>query len=259
MPFYVDGVAKALGFSEYYGMEDMPRLLDYPSKEARFGWDHETYQFTLSRLDRAGGPFLAVVFTGTIHTPYSDPGERFHLRPHVEKGEDGYVNTLHYSDWAFGEFLREARTRPWYGNTVFVFCADHPWRTSSSADLRDSFRIPCILFGKGIAPAVNDVVASQVDILPTMMEVLGFPDAFSSLGESLLSKKDGEALREEGRRRGADREGRLRPVEPAGAGLSQGGFGAAPARGVLLRRPRAPPPRGLPRHGHFVAVNRWGE
>ncbi len=192
--FYVDSVASSLGFEEYYGKEDIPDLLDYGGEDARFGWDHETYQFTLGRLNRMEGPFLAVVFTGTIHTPYPDPGARFHLRPHERKGEDGYLNCLHYSDWALGEFLREASKQPWYADTVFLLCADHPWRTSSNPDLRESFRIPFLLLGKGIEPGVDDVVAGQVDLLPTIMDLLGFPDSHSALGESLLAGRDGDVM-----------------------------------------------------------------
>ena len=144
--FYVDGVAKALGFSEYYGMEDMPRLSRLPLEggAVRLGPRDLPVHALEARPRRRPVP------RRRLHR--DDPhalldGERF-TRARGE-GRGRLREHLHYSDWAFGEFsgggLDVVREH------VFVFCAD-TWRTSSSADLRDSFRILCILFGKGIAP-----------------------------------------------------------------------------------------------------------
>jgi phosphoglycerol transferase MdoB-like AlkP superfamily enzyme len=179
-------------------MEDVPEILDYGKEDARFGWDHETYQFALDRMDRLGGPFLVVTFSGTNHTPYPDPGERFHVGPHQRKGENGYRNCLHYSDWALGEFMRGARAKSWFANTLFLFSADHPWRTSGSDDLREWFRIPFLMLGSGVEPGVDKTVGSQVDLLPTMLEALGFPEPFSALGRSLLSGEAAPVLVKKG-------------------------------------------------------------
>jgi hypothetical protein len=38
------------------------------------------------------------------------------------------------------------------------------------------------------------VIASQLDLFPTLVDLLGFEDSFSALGDSLLRKKDGYAF-----------------------------------------------------------------
>ncbi len=68
--YRLDSVAKSLGFQHVYGREDIPLLLDYPQKAApKWGWDHETLQFALARIDQFDTPFLAFVFTGSTQPP----------------------------------------------------------------------------------------------------------------------------------------------------------------------------------------------
>ncbi len=72
--FYLDVIAKSIGFKEYYGMEDIKQILDYPDyKASQFGWDYETYMKLADALKNKGkyNPFFAFLFTGTTHVPYA--------------------------------------------------------------------------------------------------------------------------------------------------------------------------------------------
>ncbi|HEV8112703.1 MAG TPA: LTA synthase family protein [Planctomycetota bacterium] len=186
--YYMDSVAAALGFAHFFGMEDVPPHATTADVEPKFGWDGETLAFALDRMDEFEKPFLAFVVTGTTHSPYADPGDDFHAVPHEPEGENGYVNTLRYSDWALGRFFDGARNRRWYENTVFLVCADHVWRTSMDANLRDQFRIPFLLVGAGIRPGRCAVPRSQLDCLPWIVDTLGFDDAFAAMAPGLLAR-----------------------------------------------------------------------
>jgi phosphoglycerol transferase MdoB-like AlkP superfamily enzyme len=193
--FYLDAVAMALGFDVAYGKEDVPLRRDYGGRFAKWGWDYDALMFSLDRMDAMKPPFFSFVLTGTSHSPYADPGKEFHKRPHADGGEDGYVNTLHYSDWALGEFFKAAKQKPWYDDTVFLICADHVYRSDKSQHMRMNFRVPMLLHGKGITPGKRGGVRSQVDALPTFMELCGFGDAYASVGTSLLAPEgSGAAL-----------------------------------------------------------------
>lgn len=197
--FKIQGVARSAGFAEFYGKEDIPLLLDYPDPDlATFGWDYDTLMFLLGKLDGETQPFLAYVFTGTTHSPYPALEGHGVRAPHTLDGENGYVNALHYADWSLGEFMRAARQQPWFDNTVFILTADHVPRFHHG-DFLSRFHIPCLIYGPGlIAPGSDDTIASQLDMLPTMVDLLGFPDEFAALGESLLRKEGGWAFVTEG-------------------------------------------------------------
>lgn len=191
--YYLDSVMLALGFEAAWGLEDIPACRDYPDPDPKWGWDHDAFCNALERIDALGGPFFTVILTGTSHSPYADPGPEFHRGPHERSGEGGYVNTLAYSDWALGEFVRAARARPWGRDTVFILGADHVFR-SNSEDLSQSFRIPFLILGPGIAPERRRDVRSQLDVLPTLAELLGVEGPISALGTSLLRPGSGRAV-----------------------------------------------------------------
>ena len=197
--FKIQGVAKSAGFREFYGKEDIPLLLNYPDPSlATFGWDYDMLQFLLKKIDADGPPFLAYAFTGTTHTPYPDLKGHVIRSPHGYDDENGYINALHYSDWSIGQFMAAARKQPWFNNTIFIFTADHAthWQKGGFLQL---FHTPFLIYAPGIVPAgTNTTVASQLDVMPTIIDLLGFPDEFSALGQSVFRKKVGQAFATEG-------------------------------------------------------------
>lgn len=186
--FRMDSVAASLGFSDYYGQEDIPLVMEYPQSVPRFGWDYDTLQFFHQRIDELAseGPFFGVAFTGTTHEPFADPGEQFHLYPHDSRSENGYLNTLAYSDWALGEFMAQAQQTEWYKDTVFVITSDHVLR-ADGASLRTRFRVPLIIHApERITPGRSTKTVSHYDILPTLVELMGSTEPFVAFGESIF-------------------------------------------------------------------------
>jgi len=197
--FKIQGVARAAGFADFYGKEDIPLLLNYPDpKLATFGWDYDMLQFLKGRLDATGKPFLAYAFTGTTHTPYPALAGHVIREPHGYDDENGYINALHYADWSVGEFMRAARQQPWFANTVFIFTADHATHYQRGGFLKQ-FHVPLLIYAPGIVAAgENDSIASQLDVMPTIIDLLGLPEEFAALGESMLRKRSGHAFVTEG-------------------------------------------------------------
>jgi phosphoglycerol transferase MdoB-like AlkP superfamily enzyme len=201
--YRTDGIAAALGFEEYAGMEDEPRRQKVAAKRPLppFGWDYDVLMHLLVMLDAKTGPFLAFAITGTPHTPYRVPDERFEKYPHADRGLNGFLNALFYSDWAVGEFMNEARKRPWFNDTVFIFTADHALDASNRGSNPDArFGIPLLIFAPRLfAPRVDETVSSQADIWPTIVDLLGFEDSYAGIGRSLLRDAPGRfALMSEG-------------------------------------------------------------
>lgn len=195
--FHMDGIAKALGFQEYFGQEDMPILRDYPQAMPPYGWDYEALQFLGQQISKqAQQPFFAFLFTGTTHEPFANAGAEFLKYPHDEKGENGFLNTLAYSDWALQEFMNYAEKQDWYHNTIFVFTADHTLNSASKTnDIKEKFHIPLIIFDPSHPVAQkHTTLSSQYDLLPTFADILGIQTPISTFGQSLLQNKKGLPL-----------------------------------------------------------------
>ncbi len=186
--FYVNLIAASLGVQKYFGKEDMPPVLDYPDKKgAYFGWDYEGYMKLFDEIDKTDKPFFAFLFTGSTHTEYPRMQPRFEKLPYDgTRGENAFKNMMYYSDWALGEFMKKARTRAWFDNTVFIFTSDH-MSGFGAANFRQEFRTPCVIYSpKHIKPQTITQYSSQIQILPTIIHLLGFSDPFYTLSNSLF-------------------------------------------------------------------------
>jgi phosphoglycerol transferase MdoB-like AlkP superfamily enzyme len=150
--------------------------------------DEDLFRLTLRELDQrhaAGRPFFAHVMTTSNHRPYSYPAGRIDIPS--GSGRNGAVK---YTDWAIGRFLDEARSRPWFDDTVFVFVADHCASSRGRTDLPPaSFHIPLLIYSpRHIRPARVDTMASQIDVAPTLLALLNVSYRSRFFGRDILAE-----------------------------------------------------------------------
>jgi hypothetical protein len=150
--------------------------------------DEDLFRLTLRELDRrhaAGRRFFAHVMTTSNHRPYTYPAGRIDIPSGT--GRNGAVK---YTDWAIGRFLDEARSRPWFDDTVFVFVADHCASARGRTDLPpESFHIPLLVYApKHIRPERVDTMASQIDVAPTLLALLNVSYRSRFFGRDILAE-----------------------------------------------------------------------
>lgn len=186
--FHIDGVAKAIGFQEYYGKEDVPIIRAYPQDPPPFGWDYDSLMYFGKQISSKPEPFFAFFFSGTTHEPYARSGKEFDTRPHAETGENGFLNTLQYSDWSVAQFMQYAAQQPWHNNTIYIFMADHTRNEPVRSDsVREQYHIPLIVYHPQWQPEKHLELASQYDILPTLADWLGIQQPVYTFGRSLAA------------------------------------------------------------------------
>lgn len=201
----IDAVALSAGFDEFYGKEDTPIIyLDYPDPEAAmFGWDYDMLMLLADKLETIEKPFVSSAFTATMHGPPFPPlPERFNKLPANGDDENAFLNVLYYTDWSIGEFMKRCEKQAWFDQTIFIFSADHAlplynvkYAKSHKFNQNENshhrlFRIPFVIYApKILEPRVINEVASQLDVFPTLMDLLGLDEPFSSFGESVLQPK----------------------------------------------------------------------
>jgi phosphoglycerol transferase MdoB-like AlkP superfamily enzyme len=129
-------------------------------------------------------PFFSLVFTTSNHSPYDYPDGRIEL---YDKDNPRTVNNaVKYADHALGEFFDRARTRPYWDDTVFLVVADHNSRVFGAKLVPvEHFHIPALILGGGIEPAVYAPVASQIDLPPTLLSLIGVSAEHPMIGHDL--------------------------------------------------------------------------
>jgi phosphoglycerol transferase MdoB-like AlkP superfamily enzyme len=153
--------------------------------------DEDLFTLALRELDARHAhstPFFAHVMTTSNHRPFTYPPGRIDIPP--KSGREGGVK---YTDYAIGRFIDQARTKPWFADTVFVIVADHTHNGRGRQELPPAaYHIPMIVYAPGrIAAGRVDTIASQIDVAPTLLALLNFSYDSRFFGQDILS--DGRA------------------------------------------------------------------
>ncbi|MBF0441302.1 MAG: LTA synthase family protein [Oligoflexales bacterium] len=186
---HFDLAAESLGFRHIFGMKDYPVLLNYPPQpEPVSGWDYEMFMFMLERMKESKKPFFTFMLTGTTHTPYAIPPKPHNIL-HSSNNETGFLNAMSYTDEAVGEFFKKSREESWFKNTLFFITADHAY-LYRKYDSIEQHRIPLILYSPYmIKKSQKSRLSSQLDILPTILDIVEYKDQISTAGRSLATTK----------------------------------------------------------------------
>ncbi len=149
--------------------------------------DEDLYRWTLAEADRdhaAGKPFHFFVMTTSNHRPFTYPDGRIDI-----PSKSGRAGAVKYTDYAIGRFIEEARTRPWFADTIFVIVGDHCASSAGKAELTvPKYHIPMIFYAPSVvAPGEVDTLSSQVDYPPTLLALMGFDYDSLFFGQDILA------------------------------------------------------------------------
>ena len=185
--------ARSTGFQEYYGREDY-------DEDTRFGgdadfdgmwaiWDEPFLQYYAAKMSEMKEPFMTAVFTASSHHPYAIPEKYKDVYP-----EEGLTihKCIRYTDMAIGRFFQEASRQPWFKNTIFVLTSDHTNQSDHMEYQTDlgGFCSPIIIYEPGVTdqqPEMQQKIAQQIDILPTLMGRLHYPKPYFAFGIDVLN------------------------------------------------------------------------
>jgi phosphoglycerol transferase MdoB-like AlkP superfamily enzyme len=133
-------------------------------------------------------PFFAVLMSSSNHDPFEIPDGR--IEPY---NAPLYTreNAIKYADYAIGRFFELARRESYYADTVFVVVADHDARVGGAPLVPlEHFRVPALVIGPGVPVGPYDRVASQIDLAPTLLGILGIDASLPTPGRNLMRLPD---------------------------------------------------------------------
>ena len=173
------------------GFDNIIEDKDFSRKIPRSSWgvpDHYLFDRMLEVTDQASSPFFHVLLTLSSHTPFDVPMEPvFHGSGNIEK----YRNSVYYTDHSLGEFIKTAKTRDWWDQTIIVLMADHGCRMGDiMAHEKRRFSIPMLWLG-GALEARDTVITkygSQTDFPATLLNQLDLSGDKFRFSKDLLSE-----------------------------------------------------------------------
>ena len=171
---------KLAGIKHYYGKNEYNNDADF---DGIWGiWDEPFMQFMGDKLNEMPEPFFASFFSLSSHHPFKVPQK---YKGKFPKGPLEVQEPIGYTDNAIRQFFNKVSKFDWYENTLFVICADHAtvsylpeYQTAANA-----YAIPIIFYHPGSnLKGLSDKLVQQMDILPTVLNYLGYPDPYFSFG-----------------------------------------------------------------------------
>ncbi len=154
--------------------------------------DESLFNNSLKILDenaKTQKPFFAHIMTTSNHRPYTFPEGKIDLPQGSRSG------AVKYTDYAIGQFIKNAKTKPWFSDTLFVIVADHCASVAGKTKLPVAkYHIPLFFYAPDLLPAGHySRIASQIDIVPTLLDVLGSLGAEHFYGQSMFTASANKA------------------------------------------------------------------
>jgi phosphoglycerol transferase MdoB-like AlkP superfamily enzyme len=187
------GFANMRSYLRTAGYERLVDRDDFAARDQNSKWgahDHVLFDRLLADLPQQRAPFFVTAFTLSSHEPFEIPIPSKY--PGTEEGTL-FRNSVWYTDWALGRFLRQARQQPWWAHTLVVLCADHGHSLPSGTpyDAPAKFHIPLVLAGGALRPEdrgrVVHTIGSQTDVATTLLRQLNLPTTDYRWGRDLLA------------------------------------------------------------------------
>ncbi|KQT17470.1 sulfatase [Chryseobacterium sp. Leaf404] len=152
--------------------------------------DEDIYTQSLKYADKSSKenkPFFEFVMTTSNHKPYTFPGGKINLA----QGDRNAA--VKYTDYALGKFIKDARTKPWFKNTVFVIVADHCASSAGKWEINIAkHHIPAVIYNLKQPSQRISRLTSQIDLMPTLFGYLGWNYHTELYGKDINQTKVGD-------------------------------------------------------------------
>jgi phosphoglycerol transferase MdoB-like AlkP superfamily enzyme len=150
--------------------------------------DEDIYTQALKRAkeqNAIGKPFFQFIMTTSNHKPYTFPEGK------IDMPQGSRESAVKYTDYALGNFIKQAKNEDWYENTIFLIIADHCASSAGRWEINtEKHHIPAIIYNMKNHPTGEvDKLVSQIDITPTLFSLLGWEYQSALYGKDIFSMK----------------------------------------------------------------------
>ncbi|PTH58644.1 polyglycerol-phosphate lipoteichoic acid synthase LtaS [Staphylococcus agnetis] len=167
--------------------------------------DKEFFKESADYLDKEKQPFYSHLITLTNHYPFTLSKEDASIPPGNTGNStvDGYIQTARYLDESVEAFINDLKKRGLYDDSVIIMYGDHYGISENHnkamsqllgepitpAKFNDLNKTGFWIKAPGVEPKVDPTYAGQVDVMPTLLHLMGIDTKnYIMLGTDMLSK-----------------------------------------------------------------------
>ncbi|MDH5638646.1 MAG: LTA synthase family protein [Nitrospinota bacterium] len=181
-------LVRRLGFSRHISLDDFQRTEQ--TYDGIWGmYDEAVFERANQEYSHMKEPFFSVIMSLSSHLPFRLPSGEFNKYSQFPSPKSDFLNSMGYSDYALSRFFELAKKSDYYDNTLFVITADHTARYFSNHNMRESYQIPCLFHAPKLGlSGRKDTLASQFDLIPTILDLIGSTEPYTAWGKSIFGK-----------------------------------------------------------------------
>ncbi|MBO7046204.1 MAG: sulfatase-like hydrolase/transferase [Prevotella sp.] len=179
--------AQKTGFQKYYGRTEYEAAHGTADFDGTWAiWDEPFMQYYAEEMSKMKQPFMTALFTASSHHPFVIPEKYAKDFP---EGTLPIHKCIRYTDMAIRKFFETVQKQPWFANTIFVMTSDHTNQSDHAEYQTDlgGFCSPIIIYDPSASGGIQDKIAQQIDILPTVLGLLGYPKKYLGFGIDVLN------------------------------------------------------------------------
>jgi phosphoglycerol transferase MdoB-like AlkP superfamily enzyme len=182
-------------------------LMENAKYRKNVGWGADERLMVEPAIDwikSQSSPFFLMVAPVNPHHPYAVPDDFQKIADPEESGIGpgektwrNYLNSLHYADAAMGYLIDGLERENLMKNTLFVMVTDHgeafyQHRGNYNHPLfiyEENVHVPALFYSKTLFPTGIEMesVTRHIDIMPSILDLLGIEDRTARDGESIFS------------------------------------------------------------------------
>ncbi|MCM3567686.1 LTA synthase family protein [Neobacillus mesonae] len=204
-----DEIYKSFGYNKFF---DESYYDLSPENMAEYGlMDKPFYAQSASLLETLPQPFYTKFITVSNHYPYAMDQKLATIAPDStgDKSVDDYFQTARYADEALKQFFDYLKKSGLYDHSIIIMYGDHygiseNHNTAMSQVLGKEItpfestglqRVPLFIRVPGIDGGVNHEYGGQIDLLPTLLHLLGVDSKdYVQFGTDLLSDQHDDLI-----------------------------------------------------------------
>jgi phosphoglycerol transferase MdoB-like AlkP superfamily enzyme len=155
--------------------------------------DDDFFKQSLPKLESLPEPFMATLITLSTHTPFTLPSDLETLvipkDTTLTPTQQQYLEAVHYSDQALGNFIAGLKADGLYKNSLIVIYGDHSAFIGTPDS--QSQHVPLIILAPGnvLPQGIDATPGSHLDLYPTVADLLGIQYPITVLGQDFFTTK----------------------------------------------------------------------
>jgi phosphoglycerol transferase MdoB-like AlkP superfamily enzyme len=190
-----DRAFESMGFDKYISEEQF----QYNETEGLGILDEDMFDQSILEIEKLKEPFYFFAITITSHMPFDLSDNLRELDLEGDEYTEGYLQSLYYTDKAFGEFYNNLKEKGYLENSAVIIYGDHEGiHKYYSTELPDNNKeIPFIVNLQGMEGMVLKTEGGQVDMMPTLAYMLGIDEdeyASNVMGRNLFNMDGGSPI-----------------------------------------------------------------